>query len=178
MSNRYRHVGHCHLPQGCHTVCCVVVTQTSYPNKITETSGPRVLGIGLSRDMLAIKSIEAHFGINRVSYHDDVIKWKDFRVTDLCEGKPPVIGGFPSRRPVTWGFDVFFYLCLNELLSKQSRCRWFETPSRSLWHHCNTDLHSGQGIQMTYGWFFYSIAHKTEKHFLSTKAHFNQRVMC
>ena len=88
--------------------CCVVVTQTSYPNKITETSGPRVLGIGLSRDMLAIKSIEAHFGINRVSYHDDVIKWKDFRVTDLCEGKPPVIGGFPSRRPVTWGFDVFF----------------------------------------------------------------------
>ena len=26
----------------------------------------------------------------------------------LCEGKPPVIGGFPSQRPVTRSFGVFF----------------------------------------------------------------------
>ena len=26
----------------------------------------------------------------------------------LCEGNPPVIGGFPSQRPVTRNFDVFF----------------------------------------------------------------------
>ena len=25
----------------------------------------------------------------------------------ICEGNPPVTGGFPSRRPVTWSFDVF-----------------------------------------------------------------------
>ena len=25
----------------------------------------------------------------------------------LCEGNPPVTGGFPSQRPVTWSFDVF-----------------------------------------------------------------------
>ena len=36
--------------------------------------------------------------------------------------------------PVTQSFDVFFDMCLNKWLSKQSRRRWFETPSRSLWH--------------------------------------------
>ena len=30
-----------------------------------------------------------------------------------------------------------FYLCLNKRLSKQSGRRWIETPSRSLWRHCN-----------------------------------------
>ena len=55
----------------------------------------------------------------------------------LCEGNPPVTGEFPSQRPVTWSFDVFFDLPLNKRLSKQSRHRWFETPSHSLWRHCN-----------------------------------------
>ena len=32
----------------------------------------------------------------------------------------------------------FFDLRLNKRLSKQWRRRWFETPSRSLWRHCNT----------------------------------------
>ena len=30
----------------------------------------------------------------------------------LCEGDPWVTCGFPSQRPVTWSFDVFFDLCL------------------------------------------------------------------
>ena len=34
--------------------------------------------------------------------------------------------------------DVSFDLRLNKRLSKQWRRRWFETPSRSLWRHCNT----------------------------------------
>ena len=54
----------------------------------------------------------------------------------LCEGNPPVNGGFPSQRPVTQSFDVFC-LYLNKRLSKQSRCQLFETSSHSLWHHCN-----------------------------------------
>ena len=29
----------------------------------------------------------------------------------LCEGNSPVTGEFPSQRPVTWSFDVFFDLC-------------------------------------------------------------------
>ena len=53
-------------------------------------------------------------------------------VSGLCDGNSPVTGEFPSQRPVTRSFDVFFYLCLNERLCKQSRRRWFEKPSRSL----------------------------------------------
>ena len=46
-------------------------------------------------------------------------------------------GEFPSQRPVTRRFDVFFDLRLNNRLNKQSWGWWFETPSRSLWRHCN-----------------------------------------
>ena len=55
----------------------------------------------------------------------------------FCTGNSPVTGEFPSQTPVTWNFDVFFQLCLNQQLSKQWRGWWFETPSRSLWRHCN-----------------------------------------
>ena len=52
-------------------------------------------------------------------------------------GHSPVTGEFLAQRPVTWCFDVFFDLCLNKWLSKQSWGWWFETPSRSLWRNCN-----------------------------------------
>ena len=55
----------------------------------------------------------------------------------LCERNPPVTGGFPSQRPVTQSFGVFFDLRLNKRLSKQSKRRLFGTPSCSLLHHCN-----------------------------------------
>ena len=55
----------------------------------------------------------------------------------LCVGNPPVIGGFPSLRPVTRSLDVYFDLRLNKQLGKRSRRRWFEKPSRLLWRHCN-----------------------------------------
>ena len=55
----------------------------------------------------------------------------------LCAGNSPVTGEFPSQRPVTRSFDVFFDLRPNEWLNKQSWGWWFETPSGSLWHHCN-----------------------------------------
>ena len=70
--------------------------------------------------------------------HDDVIKWKHFpRYWPFCAGISPIAGEFPAQRPVTRSFDVFFDLRLNQQLSKWCR-RWcFETPSRSLWRHCN-----------------------------------------
>ena len=55
----------------------------------------------------------------------------------LCAGNSPVPGEFPAQRPVTRSFDVFFDLRPNKRLSKQSWGWWFETPSRSLWRHCN-----------------------------------------
>ena len=55
----------------------------------------------------------------------------------ICAGNSPVTGEFSAQGPVTRNFDVFFHLCLNKRLSKQSRGWWFETPSRSWWRHCN-----------------------------------------
>ena len=55
----------------------------------------------------------------------------------LCAGNSPVTGEFPSQRPVTKSFDVFFVLRLNTRLSKQSLGWWFETSLRSKWRHCN-----------------------------------------
>ena len=60
----------------------------------------------------------------------------------LCAGNSPVTGEFPSQRSVTRMFDVFFDFRLNKRSSKQSRHRWFETPTHSLWRHCNdTTVH-------------------------------------
>ena len=47
----------------------------------------------------------------------------------LCDGNPPVTGGFPLQRPVTQSFDLFLARI------KQSRRRWFQTPSGSSWRH-------------------------------------------
>ena len=59
----------------------------------------------------------------------------------LCAGNSPASGEFPAQRPVTRSFDVFFDLCLNKRLRKQSWGWWFETLSSLLWRHCN-GLHS------------------------------------
>ena len=58
----------------------------------------------------------------------------------LCEGNSSVTGEFPSQKPLTRCFDVFFHLRLNKQLSKPSRRWWIETLSRSLRRHCNDHL--------------------------------------
>ena len=55
----------------------------------------------------------------------------------ICAGNSPVTGEFPSQRPVTRTFDVFFDLHLYKQMSKHSWRWWLETPSGSLWRHCN-----------------------------------------
>ena len=71
----------------------------------------------------------------------------------LCVGNSPVTSEFPSQRPVTWSFDIFFDLCLRKRLSTQLRCWWFEVPSCPLWRHCNV-------------WFFFTV--KLQKVFEQT----------
>ena len=65
----------------------------------------------------------------------------------LCAGNSAVTGEFPSQRPVTRSFDVFFDLRLNKRFSKQSWDWWFEAPSCPLWHHCNV-----WGKKRNYSW--------------------------
>ena len=46
-------------------------------------------------------------------------------------------GEFPAQRPVMRSFDFSLIWAWTKRLIRQSR-RWcFETPLRSLWHHCN-----------------------------------------
>ena len=81
--------------------------------------------------------------------HDDVIKWKHFpRYWSFVRGihrgrihRSP--GEFRAHRPVTRSFHVFFDLRLNQRLSKQSWCWWFETLPRQLWRHCNGNIACG-----------------------------------
>ena len=69
-----------------------------------------------------------------------------FHVTGLLSfwaGNSPITSEIPAQRPVAWSFDVFFDLRQNKRLSKKSWGWWFETPSRSLWRHCDVILFLG-----------------------------------
>ena len=65
-----------------------------------------------------------------------------FRVTGPLCGEFTGPGEFPTQRPVTRSFDVFFDLRLHKRLSKEPWGWWFETPSWSLWRQCNVSLNS------------------------------------
>ena len=82
--------------------------------------------------------------------HDVMVVWFEYSISwrrhqmetfsallAICAGNSPVTGEFPAQRPVTRSFDIFFDLCLNKRLSKQSWGWWFETSSRSLWRQSN-----------------------------------------
>ena len=95
----------------------------------------------------------------------------------ICVGNSPFTGEFPSQRPVTRSFDVFFDLLLNKRLTKPSRRWWFETPPRSLWRHRNgchsrgttgwwwTLLHTEQA------WIWIRLWIKNATHFILTMEH-------
>ena len=60
-----------------------------------------------------------------------------FRVTGPFCGEFTGPGEFPTQRPVTRSFDVYFDLRLNKRLCKQSWGWWFETLLCPLWRHSN-----------------------------------------
>ena len=74
----------------------------------------------------------------------------------LCAGNSPVTGEFPAQWPVTRSFDILIDLRLNKRLSKQSWSWWFETPSCSLWCHCNKNDTKSLDVKFviisSYGW--------------------------
>ena len=99
-----------------------------------------------NNDGLNFRKISTHFVIDCSTAKGDSVFWYSWwrhqietfsALLALCEGNSPVTGEFPSQRPVRRSFAAFFDLRLNKRLSKQSICLWFETPSRSLWRHCN-----------------------------------------
>ena len=98
----------------------------------------------------------SHLILLQRKIHNDVIKWKHFpRDWPFVRGITGP-GDFPTQRPVTRSFDVFFDLGLNKRLSKQPWGWWFETPSWSLWRHCNAD-------SKTAAWNIYGYLHIIRK---------------
>ena len=75
-----------------------------------------------------------------------------------CAGNSPLTGEFPSQKPVTWSFDVFFDLHQNKRLSKPWRRRWLETSSCSWRCHCNAQDRSTPGKSMHANILFDSLA--------------------
>ena len=57
----------------------------------------------------------------------------------IFAGNSPVPGEFPSQRPVTRSFDIYFDLRVNKRLCKQSWGWWFETLLCPLWRHSNVN---------------------------------------
>ena len=117
----------------------------NYPSFLNITGGLVKPSLRLRHGWIIISSMELWF-INicpclnhrhiLLEKHDDVIKWKHFRVTGPLWNSS-VTGEFAAQRPVTRSFDVFFDLRLNKRLSKQPWGWWFETPSRPLCRHWN-----------------------------------------
>ena len=68
-----------------------------------------------------------------------------FRVTGPLCGEFTGPGEFPTQRPATRRFDVYFDLRLNKRLSKQPWGWWFETLSWSLWRHRNGNIRNIHG---------------------------------
>ena len=97
----------------------------------------------VKRALISVSTVHGYIYSGLEYNHDYLSPWwrhqmeTFFALLALCEGNPPVPGGFPSQRLVTRSLDVFFDLRPNKRFSKQPRRRWFETPSRSLWRHYN-----------------------------------------
>ena len=77
--------------------------------------------------------------VSRIKIYSSWWRHQIFALLAICAGNSAVTGEFPDERPVTRSFDVF-YLRLNKRLSKQWPGWWSETPSRSLWRHCNVHV--------------------------------------
>ena len=53
------------------------------------------------------------FYVQNALWHDDLIKCDIFSaLLTFCAANSPVTGKFPTQRPVTQSFDIFFDLCL------------------------------------------------------------------
>ena len=87
-----------------------------------------------------MKYCENSAGVYGIEYMMTSSNGNIFRVTGPLCGEFTGPGEFPTQKPVTRSFDVFFDLRLNKRLSKQPWGWWFEMPSCPLWCHCN-DTH-------------------------------------
>ena len=138
-------------------ICCYSNLWTGfYPSAGLESycrTGPsgvcQTCGMHISTDG-RIFSVQSSMGLSRPEFgqrRGHLPPWwrrqmeKFSALLAVCAGNSPVPGEFPTQRPVTRRFDVFFDLRLNNRLSKQWWGWWNENLSRSLWRHRNAIWH-------------------------------------
>ena len=107
-------------------------------------------------------------------FNDDVIKLKHFRVTDLC-GEFTGNRWFPFTKAGGAELRCFLWSVPEKRLSKQSKLRWFETQSRSLWRHSNDKFEccsmvaSGRGNSrrpvISHHTVIWDLSARTRRHF-------------
>ena len=92
-----------------------------------------LLAVGMSAG-----TILSNWSMKCVAFHYDVIKWKHFpRYWPFVRGIHRSPLNSPHKGQWRGTLMFFFNLRLDKWLSKQPRRHWLETPSRSLWRHCN-----------------------------------------
>ena len=84
-----------------------------------------------------------------------------FRVTGYLGGEFTGPGEFPTQRPVTRSFDVFFDLRLKKRLSKQWWGWWFETQSCLSRRHCHVPCVSDRDLSLSH--LFVNLAKASTK---------------
>ena len=131
-----------------HNLCGLLLSDWIWPHLIviifkhTMPSGivhPMVWGTSVNSLALILKTIYLFLSYKLI------FSWWRHQMEIFSEllaiyaGNSPATGEFPTQRPVTRSFDVYFDLRPNERLSKQWWGWWFETLSRSLWRHRNVE---------------------------------------
>ena len=101
-----------------------------------------------------VSGIQINLYFNGRMYHDDVVKWKLFRVTGPLCGEYTGHRWIPLTRPVTRNFDIFFDLRPNKRLSKQSWGWWFSpTKTHFIREICPISPNERMGLVYVWGTF-------------------------
>ena len=111
---------------------------TTFPQEQGFTKRDQIelgLAVGRMDNLSVVGWFAACYGVSWWRHQMEIFS----ALLAICAGNSPVTGEFPTQRPVTQSFDVYFDLRPKERLSKQWCGWWFETLSRSLWRHRNVN---------------------------------------
>ena len=115
---------------GIYCVICLSIRTSAIPHEILTLlrSGPFQ---GFPNYIWEIGSLSWCCFIMMTSSNGNI-----FRVTSALWGESTGHGWISLTKASDAEFNIFYDMCLNKLLSKQSGHRWFETPWRPYCFHC------------------------------------------
>ena len=87
--------------------------------------------------LVALEVVSTNTDTRNHYWHGNVIVEIFFRATGPLRGESTGHRWIPLTKASDAELWCFLWSAPEQTMSKQSRQRWFETPSRSLWHHSN-----------------------------------------